>query len=218
MAYAFIFYLPILHQASLTDADTLVLLKESIVDPPWRPLLLVHLLPSLPPATRSSNINVDALAHFKGLRSISLNNNNFAGPLPLGLARLSTMKSLFLSYNHFSSEIPKENEVVHSSPRFYRSRKEENEGAARRERGAKNCAREREEMGSGRCCLFTEILISIILPPLGVFLHYGCCSCEFCICLLLTILGYVPGIIYAIYVLVAVDHEPYRRIYYEPLA
>ncbi|CAL9083984.1 unnamed protein product, partial [Musa textilis] len=41
---------------------------------------------------------------------------------------------------------------------------------------------------------------------------------EFCICLLLTILGYIPGIIYAIYVLVAVDHQPYRRNYYEPLA
>ncbi|CAD5173006.1 unnamed protein product [Musa acuminata subsp. malaccensis] len=73
-------------------------------------------------------------------------------------------------------------------------------------------------MASERCCLFLEILISIILPPLGVFLHYGCCSLEFCICLLLTILGYIPGIIYAIYVLVAVDHQPYRTSYYEPLA
>ncbi|XP_074571203.1 hydrophobic protein OSR8-like [Curcuma longa] len=73
-------------------------------------------------------------------------------------------------------------------------------------------------MASDRCCFFLEIILSIILPPLGVFLHYGCCSMEFCICLLLTILGYVPGIIYAIYVLVAVEHEPYRRYYYEPLA
>ncbi|KAG6537176.1 hydrophobic protein OSR8-like [Zingiber officinale] len=73
-------------------------------------------------------------------------------------------------------------------------------------------------MASERCCFFLEIVLSIILPPLGVFLHYGCCSMEFCICLLLTILGYLPGIIYAIYVLVAVDHEPYRRYYYQPLA
>ncbi|KAG6532876.1 hypothetical protein ZIOFF_006735 [Zingiber officinale] len=103
-------------------------------------------------------------------------------------------------------------------------------------------------MASERCCFFLEIVLSIILPPLGVFLHYGCCSVlipildlfrllffvavvissmlirvldlqmEFCICLLLTILGYLPGIIYAIYVLVAVDHEPYRRYYYQPLA
>ncbi|KAJ6330755.1 hypothetical protein OIU76_009369 [Salix suchowensis] len=45
------------------------------------------------------------------------------------------------------------------------------------------------------CC---EILIAILLPPLGVCFRHGCCSVEFCICLLLTILGYAstlcPGI------------------------
>ncbi|BBM97636.1 hypothetical protein MPTK1_1g07180 [Marchantia polymorpha subsp. ruderalis] len=48
---------------------------------------------------------------------------------------------------------------------------------------------------------FIDVLLAIILPPLGVFLAFGC-AVEFWICLLLTILGYVPGIIYAIYVLV----------------
>ncbi|MCO5579442.1 hypothetical protein L7F22_033297 [Adiantum nelumboides] len=48
------------------------------------------------------------------------------------------------------------------------------------------------------CC---EIILAIILPPLGVFFRYGCAS-EFWICLLLTILGYIPGIIYALCVLV----------------
>ncbi|KAJ0984279.1 hypothetical protein J5N97_002635 [Dioscorea zingiberensis] len=72
-------------------------------------------------------------------------------------------------------------------------------------------------MDSNPCCAFLEILLAIVLPPLGVFLYYGCCSLEFCICLLLTILGYVPGIIYAIYVLVAADRHS-RRNYYEPLA
>jgi uncharacterized membrane protein YqaE (UPF0057 family) len=38
---------------------------------------------------------------------------------------------------------------------------------------------------------------------------------EFCICLVLTILGYVPGIIYAIYVLVALDSHKRDRDYYE---
>ncbi|PNT65127.1 hydrophobic protein OSR8 [Brachypodium distachyon] len=69
-------------------------------------------------------------------------------------------------------------------------------------------------MASGGCCTFLEILLAIFLPPLGVFLHYGCCSMEFCICLLLTILGYIPGIIYAIYVLVALDSEERHREYY----
>ncbi|KAI6676451.1 hypothetical protein NL676_037247 [Syzygium grande] len=47
---------------------------------------------------------------------------------------------------------------------------------------------------------FLEIILAILLPPVGVFLRYGC-GVEFWIDLLLTILGYIPGIIYAIYVL-----------------
>nr|AHL20265.1 stress-induced protein [Olea europaea] len=43
-----------------------------------------------------------------------------------------------------------------------------------------------------------DIIVAILLPPLGVFLRYGC-KVEFWICLLLTILGYLPGIIYAVY-------------------
>ncbi|XP_021830410.1 hydrophobic protein RCI2A-like [Prunus avium] len=47
---------------------------------------------------------------------------------------------------------------------------------------------------------FVDIIIAILLPPLGVFLKFGCHS-EFWICLILTIFGYLPGIIYAIYIL-----------------
>ncbi|KAJ7977798.1 Hydrophobic protein like [Quillaja saponaria] len=45
---------------------------------------------------------------------------------------------------------------------------------------------------------FLDIVLAIILPPLGVFLKFGC-EVEFWICLLLTLLGYLPGIIYAVY-------------------
>ncbi|MQM02604.1 hypothetical protein Taro_035376 [Colocasia esculenta] len=54
------------------------------------------------------------------------------------------------------------------------------------------------EMGSET---FLEVFLAILLPPVGVFLRYGC-GVEFWIDLLLTILGYIPGIIYAIFVLV----------------
>nr|ABK96638.1 unknown [Populus trichocarpa x Populus deltoides] len=47
---------------------------------------------------------------------------------------------------------------------------------------------------------FVDILLAIILPPLGVFLKFGC-GAEFWICLLLTILGYIPEIIYAVYII-----------------
>ena len=42
-------------------------------------------------------------------------------------------------------------------------------------------------------------LLCALLPPLAVFLHAGC-RVEFWICLLLTILGWFPGMIYAYYV------------------
>jgi uncharacterized membrane protein YqaE (UPF0057 family) len=45
-----------------------------------------------------------------------------------------------------------------------------------------------------------EILLAIILPPLGVALRYGI-SKQFWINLLLTILGYIPGIIHALIIL-----------------
>ena len=46
-----------------------------------------------------------------------------------------------------------------------------------------------------------RILCSIILPPLGVFLQVGI-GLHFWLNILLTILGYVPGIIHAIWVVV----------------
>ncbi|KAM3219366.1 hypothetical protein CQW23_20300 [Capsicum baccatum] len=45
-----------------------------------------------------------------------------------------------------------------------------------------------------------DILLAIILPPLGVFFKYKC-QMEFWICVLLTLFGWLPGIIYAIWVL-----------------
>ncbi|KAI1167683.1 hypothetical protein F5B18DRAFT_647469 [Nemania serpens] len=44
-----------------------------------------------------------------------------------------------------------------------------------------------------------KIIIAVILPPLGVFLERGCGG-DFLINILLTILGYFPGIIHALYV------------------
>jgi len=45
-----------------------------------------------------------------------------------------------------------------------------------------------------------KIIIAIILPPLGVFLEVGC-SGAFFLNILLTILGYIPGIIHAVYII-----------------
>jgi uncharacterized membrane protein YqaE (UPF0057 family) len=45
-----------------------------------------------------------------------------------------------------------------------------------------------------------KIIFAVILPPLGVFLERGC-GADLLINILLTILGYIPGIIHALYVL-----------------
>ncbi|KAF2451983.1 UPF0057-domain-containing protein [Karstenula rhodostoma CBS 690.94] len=45
-----------------------------------------------------------------------------------------------------------------------------------------------------------KIILAIFLPPLGVFLERGC-NADFFINILLTILGYIPGIIHALYII-----------------
>ena len=45
-----------------------------------------------------------------------------------------------------------------------------------------------------------RIILAVILPPLGVFLQVGFGK-QFWINVILTILGYVPGIIHALYII-----------------
>ncbi|HAW93180.1 MULTISPECIES: YqaE/Pmp3 family membrane protein [unclassified Arsukibacterium] len=45
-----------------------------------------------------------------------------------------------------------------------------------------------------------RIIIAILLPPLGVFLQVGI-GAQFWINILLTLLGYIPGIIHAVYII-----------------
>jgi len=45
-----------------------------------------------------------------------------------------------------------------------------------------------------------RIVVAILLPPLGVFLQVGLTK-HFWINILLTLLGYIPGIVYAVWVI-----------------
>lgn len=45
-----------------------------------------------------------------------------------------------------------------------------------------------------------RLLLAILLPPLGVFLQVGL-GLQFWINVILTILGYIPGIIHAVWVI-----------------
>jgi uncharacterized membrane protein YqaE (UPF0057 family) len=45
-----------------------------------------------------------------------------------------------------------------------------------------------------------RVLLAILLPPLGVFLQVGL-GLQFWLNILLTLLGYIPGIIHAMWVI-----------------
>ncbi|MGF1495449.1 MAG: YqaE/Pmp3 family membrane protein [Elainellaceae cyanobacterium] len=45
-----------------------------------------------------------------------------------------------------------------------------------------------------------RLILAILLPPLGVFLQVGL-GAQFWINVLLTLLGYIPGIIHAVWVI-----------------
>ncbi|KZF23603.1 putative stress response RCI peptide [Xylona heveae TC161] len=47
-----------------------------------------------------------------------------------------------------------------------------------------------------------DIIVAIFIPPLGVFLKRGC-GADLLINICLSILGYVPGIIHALYIIMA---------------
>lgn len=63
--------------------------------------------------------------------------------------------------------------------------------------------REVEQMGPRSTITITDpikILFAILLPPLGVFFEVGLKG-HFWLSILLTLLGYFPGIIHALYVI-----------------
>jgi uncharacterized membrane protein YqaE (UPF0057 family) len=49
-----------------------------------------------------------------------------------------------------------------------------------------------------------RIVLSVLIPPLGVFLQVGF-GLQFWINILLTLLGYIPGLIHAIWIIAIRD-------------
>ena len=45
-----------------------------------------------------------------------------------------------------------------------------------------------------------RIILSVIIPPLGVFLQVGIGK-HFWLNILLTLLGYIPGLVHAVYII-----------------
>ncbi|CUS21385.1 LAQU0S03e01354g1_1 [Lachancea quebecensis] len=47
---------------------------------------------------------------------------------------------------------------------------------------------------------FFKLVGAVIIPPLGVFMERGC-TCDLLINIVLTCLGYIPGIVHAVYII-----------------
>lgn len=47
-----------------------------------------------------------------------------------------------------------------------------------------------------------RIILSVLIPPLGVFLQVGI-GLQFWVNILLTLLGYIPGVVHAVYIIVS---------------
>lgn len=45
-----------------------------------------------------------------------------------------------------------------------------------------------------------KLILAVLLPPLGVFMEVGL-SAQFFLNILLTLLGYIPGIIHAVWII-----------------
>lgn len=63
--------------------------------------------------------------------------------------------------------------------------------------------RQTAETGIGEHSMdIIRIILSIIIPPVGVFLQVGF-GLQFWVNVLLTIFGYVPGLIHALYIILS---------------
>ena len=56
------------------------------------------------------------------------------------------------------------------------------------------------EIGENEIMDFLRIILSVLVPPLGVFLQVGLGG-AFWLNILLTILGYIPGVVHAVYII-----------------
>lgn len=56
------------------------------------------------------------------------------------------------------------------------------------------------------CSDLIRIIASIIIPPLGVFLRVGL-GPAFWVNIVLTLLGYVPGLVHAVWIIARYDRE-----------
>lgn len=80
------------------------------------------------------------------------------------------------------------------------SQKERNVRVKEAKKEIKNFKREKRNGGEADTNTLLLVILAILLPPLAVYLHQGEINTKFWISLILTLLGFLPGIIYALIV------------------
>ncbi|KAG0667426.1 hypothetical protein C6P44_000156 [Monosporozyma unispora] len=63
---------------------------------------------------------------------------------------------------------------------------------------------------TGKTNVGDNIFIAIFVPPIAVWLKRGLCSKDFLINLLLFLLGFIPGLIHALYIISKYPYEENR--------
>lgn len=84
------------------------------------------------------------------------------------------------------------------------SRKEKKERMKEVRKALKEYKAQKRSGGSSSASVI-EIICAILIPPLGVYLHEGEINTKFWIDLLLTLLFFLPGMIYALIVVLGED-------------
>lgn len=80
------------------------------------------------------------------------------------------------------------------------SRKERRELKREQTKAVKQAIQDHKNSADSDINLLLLVIITILIPPLGVFLHQGEINSKFWLSLLLTILFFVPGLIYSLIV------------------
>jgi len=69
-----------------------------------------------------------------------------------------------------------------------------------------------DQYEKNKCLGICLIIIAFFLPPLAVLLDRGC-TCDLCINILLTLLGWLPGVVHAIYLIAIKEHEQSGNVF-----